>query len=63
MLSTEEVTLAAMRRGRDGRSDCSLSLSRNDWDDRYDDVSQCCGGVYMLRILLGPLCRGVQRMA
>lgn len=62
MFSTEEVTLAAMRKGRDGQP-LLLFRAKSCFDrcffPRHDDVSECRSCNYVFCILLDTLCRDV----
>ena len=65
MFSTEEVTLAAMRKGRDGQL---LYFSRDAnldryFSNRYDDVFECRGCHYVLCVLLDTERRDIQWLA
>jgi hypothetical protein len=65
IFSTEEVTIAAMRKGRDGMR-CSIPTylrTDNRTCYRYDDVPQRRRCYHMLRVLLGVLHRCDERMA
>lgn len=68
IFSTEEVTLAAMRRGRDGKycGTCEtpqIQLGLNQFVPRCHDVSQFIRGHHLRCILLDSLHGWVQRMA
>lgn len=62
MLSTEEVTIAAMRRGRDGTYPSLLYVVTLTYPYprpcRCDDVHECSCGCHLSWLLLGSLrCR------
>jgi len=64
IFSTEEFTLAAMRKGRDGqRLFFSFAIQRFDRCCRHDDVPECRGRDYVLCVLLDALCCDIQRVA
>ena len=68
MFSTEEVTIAAMRRGRDGKYLVHFEIPSNTTTfnqsvPRCHDVSQSIRGYHLCCILLDSLHSWVQRMA
>ena len=67
IFSTEEITFAAMRRGRDGTylyfETPSIQLGVNKFVPRCHDVSQSIRGHHLRCILLDSLHSWVQRMA
>lgn len=67
MFSTEELTLAAMRKGRDGQPHFyfprGLGVLIGVFLNRHDDVPERCSGNHVLRVLLDALRRHFQRLA
>lgn len=63
IFSTEEVTLAAMRRGRDGGFIfVNLVKCGANHTPRCYDVPECCGCYNLPSFLLDPSCRRFQGM-
>ena len=62
IFSTEEITIAAMRRGRDGKCSEILQYGAN-FVHRCHDVPQFIRGYYLRCVLLDSLHSRVQRVA